>query len=101
MRALRFCPGFLAGLLILCIGGGLISTAWPDEPASPGYYDGDGDDDAAAPERLAVLSDLAASARAAVMPARAPELLEILEALLAPPTPSQSRPALLRSPPSV
>src|SRR5262249_14252881 len=45
--------GCLSALILLCFGVALVSAAWPDDANDYGYYDGDGDDAAAAPEALA------------------------------------------------
>lgn len=100
MRARRLWPGFLATLLLLCIGVGLVSAALPDLPDEYGYYDGDGDDDAvAAPDRLAILVDLAIGARGDVTPLRISIAFEGPAVLVDRPVVRQSPPPLLRSPP--
>jgi hypothetical protein len=39
--------------VLFCLGTGFVSALLPDDPnLPPGYYDGDGDDAAATPERL-------------------------------------------------
>src|SRR5262249_59221017 len=68
--------GSLSLLLVLGVGVGLVSVVLPDEASAFGYYDGDDDDAVVAPERMAVLVDLAVGARAAVLPERAPEAFE-------------------------
>jgi hypothetical protein len=103
VRVPRLWPGFLSILLLLCIGVGLVSAAVPDDAAVDsgynGYFDGDGDDAVAAPERLAVLMDVAAGARAAVVAIRTPEPFDGPAALIIPLVVDQSPPPLLRSPP--
>jgi hypothetical protein len=99
VRARRLWPGLLAILLLLCIGVGLVSAALPDDADDYGYYDGDGDDAVAAPERLAVLVDLAVTARGDSTPIRTSDAFEA-PAFPAPrPIARQSPPPLLRSPP--
>ena len=100
MRARCSWPGFLAILLLLCIGIGLLSAALPEPADDYGYYDGDGDDAVAAPQRLAVLIDLAVGARAGS------EQIQTSAAFDGPAVPTrkpvlrQSLPPLLRSPPA-
>jgi len=79
---------------------GLVSAALPDDADDYGYYDGDGDDAVAAPERLAVLVDLVVSARGDSTPIRTSEAFEGPAVLAARPIVLQSPPPLLRSPPS-
>jgi hypothetical protein len=93
-------PGFLATLLLLGIGVGLVSVALPDDSDDYGYYDGDGDDAVAAPERLAVLVDLAASARGESTPTRISVAFEGPSDPIVRPIALQSPPPLLRSPPT-
>ena len=100
MRAHRLCPGFLAILLLLCIGAGLVSAVLPDDSDDYGYYDGDGDDAGAAPERLAVLVDLAVSARGDSAPIRTSVAFEGPADPASRPIALQSPPPLLRSPPT-
>ena len=100
MRAQRGWPGFLAILLLLCIGVGLVSAALPDDSDDYGYYDGDGDDAGVAPERLAVLVDLVVSARGESTPIRTSDAFEGPTVFVAHPAVLQSPPPLLRSPPS-
>lgn len=76
VRVPRLWPGFLAILLLLCIGVGLVSAALPDDAEDSGYYDGDGDDAVATPQRLAILVDVAVSARAGTVPVRTPEAFD-------------------------
>jgi len=90
----------LSVLVLLCFGAGLVSAAWPDDSNDYGYYDGDGDDAAAAPERLAVLVDLVVGARGDPTPVRPPEAFEGPAVSVTPPTVHQSPLPLLRSPPS-
>src|SRR5262245_5288189 len=96
--------GFLSVLLLILIGVGLISAAVPDDTdpnsIASGYYDGDGDDAVVAPERMAVLVDMAFGARALVLLERAPAF-EIPVDVVAPPIAEQSPPPPLRSPPLV
>jgi hypothetical protein len=99
MRSPRLWPGVLSILLLLCIGIGLVSAALPDDVDDSGYYDGDGDDAAVAPERLTMWMDLAVDARATVMPVRTPEAFENPAAPIPAPVVEQSSPPLLRSPP--
>jgi|SoiMethySBSTD1v2_1073268.scaffolds.fasta_scaffold370379_1 hypothetical protein len=99
MRAGRL-TGFLAILLLLGIGVGLVSAALPEAADDHGYYDGDGDDAAAAPQRLAVLIDLAIGSRAETAPVRAPGAFDGPALSISRPTPRQSLPPLLRSPPT-
>lgn len=99
VRASRLCPGFLVILLFICIGIGLVSAALPDDPGNSGYYDGDGDDAAATPERFALLIDVAVSARADTTPVRTPEAFDVPAAPIPTPTARRSQPPLLRSPP--
>jgi hypothetical protein len=100
MRALRLCPGFLAAVLLLGIGVGLVSVTLPDEPGNSGYYDGDGDDAVAVSERRTMVIDLAVGDGAAILPAWRVEALDVTAAPLGPRTPGRSQPPLLRSPPS-
>lgn len=99
MRAQGFWPGVLAILLLLCIGVGLVSAAIPDDSDDYGYYDGDGDDAVAAPERLAVLVDLVVSARGESTPIRTSDAFEGPPTSVCQPIVQQSVPPLLRSPP--
>jgi hypothetical protein len=99
VRTPRLWSGLLTILLLLGIGVSLVSAALPDDVQDSGYCDGDDDDAAVAPERLAVLADVAVNARAAVMPMRTPEAFEGFPAIVAPPIIEQSQPPLLRSPP--
>ena len=101
VRLRRLWSGFLTILLLLCIGVGLVSAALPDDADDYGYYDGDGDDAIAAPERLAVLVDLVVSARGESTPIRASEAFEGRADLVVWPIVLQSPPPLLRSPPAV
>src|SRR5262245_31631425 len=95
--------GFVSILLLILIGVGLISAAVPDEAnadsIASGYYDGDGDDAVVAPERLAVLVDMAFGARGVVLPERAPDALASPVETAIPPIVEQSPPPPLRSPP--
>jgi len=100
VRAQGFWSGSLAILLLLCIGVGLVSAALPDDSDNYGYYDGDGDDAVAAPERLAVLVDLAVSARGAPTPIRTSESFEAPATPAVRPLALESPPPLLRSPPT-
>jgi hypothetical protein len=100
VRAHRLWPGFLAIFLLLCIGVGLVSAALPDDSDDYGYYDGDGDDAVAAPERLAVLVDLAVSARGESTPIRISVAFEGSSDPIVRPVALQSPPPLLRSPPT-
>src|SRR5215813_6329042 len=93
-------PGCLSVLILLWFGVSLVSAAWPDDADDYGYYDGDGDDAAAAPERLAVLVDLVVAARGDPTPARTSEVFESSADSVAPPIFHQSPPPLLRSPPA-
>jgi hypothetical protein len=100
VRVVPIRPGFLAILLLVLIGVGLISPALPDAVADAGCYDGDSDDAAVAPERLAVLSDVAISTDAATLPVV--WTFSTVEVPAAPVTPvivEQSPPPPLRSPP--
>jgi hypothetical protein len=100
VRSLRLPLGVLAILLLALIGVGLISLALPDAAADTGYYDGDGDDAAVAPERLAVLADLAVCTDAAVLPVVwTSSTFEVPAAPLTPSIAQQSPPPPLRSPP--
>jgi hypothetical protein len=99
VRVARLCPGFLTICLLVCIGVGLVSAALPDDPEDSGYYDGDGDDDAATPQRLAILIDVAVSARAGTTPVRTPEAFDVPAPPIPTPTARRSQPPLLRSPP--
>ena len=99
MRPHRLWSGFLASLLLLCIGVGLVSAALPDASDDYGYYDGDGDDAVAAPERLTVLDDLAVSARGESTPIRISVAFEGPSDPIGRPIALQSPPPLLRSPP--
>jgi hypothetical protein len=99
VRAQGFWPGFFAILLLLCIGVGLVSAAIPDDSDDYGYYDGDGDDAVAAPERLAVLVDLFVGARGETTPIRTSEVFEGPAIPVARPIVRQWPPPLLRSPP--
>jgi len=101
VRLRRLWSGFLTILLLLCIGVGLVSAALPDDADDYGYYDGDGDDAIAAPERLAVLVDLVVSARGESTPIRPSEAFEGPADLVVWPIVLQSPPPLLRSPPGV
>jgi hypothetical protein len=101
VRATRLWPGLLSLLLLCCIGAGLVSVALPDDATNTGYYDGDGDDAAVAPERLAALLDIAIEARGVVMPAPAPVASEEPALPVTQPIAAQSPPPLLRSPPLV
>jgi hypothetical protein len=93
----------LSILLLLCVGVRLVSAALPDDAdvdsGYHGYYDGDDDDAVAAPERLAVLLDVAVGARAAVVPVRTPEAYDGPSALVIAVVVDPSTPPLLRSPP--
>ena len=99
----------LAGLLVAAAGlavlAGGCATAVPDDTdadsIASGYYDGDGDDAVVAPERMAVLVDMAFGARAVVLPERAPDALESPVETAIPPIVEQSPPPPLRSPPLV
>jgi hypothetical protein len=93
-------PGFLAVLLLLCIGVGLVSAALPDDADDYGYYDGDGDDAVAAPERLAVLVDLVVRARGETTPIRTSEAFDGPTVVAPRPIVQQSPAPLLRSPPT-
>jgi hypothetical protein len=100
MPARRLWPGFLAILLLLCIGVGLVSAALPDDEAEDsGYYDGDGDDAVATPQRLAILIDVAVSARAGTVSVRTSEVFDVQAVPVSTPTAGRSQPPLLRSPP--
>ena len=101
MRAYRLWPGLIAILLLLCIGVGLVSAALPDASDDYGYYDGDGDDAIAAPERLAVLVDLFVSARGETTPIRTSEAFDGPALPVPRPIVRQSPAPLLRSPPTV
>jgi len=96
---------FLSILLLVCIGVGLVSAALPEDANSDaiesGYYDGDADDAAVAPRRMAVLVDMAFGARAEALPERAPESFETAVEAATPPIVEQSSLPPLRSPPSV
>jgi len=96
----RCWPGFLAILLLLCIGVGLLSAALPDDADDYGYYDGDGDDAVAAPERLAVLVDLVVSARGESTPIRSSEAFESPAGPIVRSMVLQYAVPLLRSPPA-
>jgi hypothetical protein len=100
VRAHRLWPGFFSILLLLCIGVGLVSAALPDDADDCGYYDGDGDDAVAAPERLAVLVDLVFGARGETTPIRTSEAFEGPAVSVARPIVLPSPPPLLRSPPT-
>ena len=100
MRPYRLWPGFLATLLLLGIGVGLVSAALPDDSDDYGYYDGDGDDAVAAPERLDVLVDLAVGARGESTPIRTSVAFEGPSVPIVRPIPLLSPPPLLRSPPT-
>jgi hypothetical protein len=100
MRAGRLRPGSIAVVLLLCIGVGIVSVALPGDADDAGYYDGDGDDAAAVPQRLDVLSDVAICAAGLVLELRTPGTFEPSVAAVPPPIIAQSRPPLLRSPPS-
>jgi hypothetical protein len=100
VRAHRLWPGFLPVLLLWCIGLGLVSAALPDDADDYGYYDGDGDDAVAAPERLAVLVDLVVGARGESTPIRVSVAFEGPLDLAARPIALESPPPLLRSPPT-
>jgi hypothetical protein len=95
--------GFLSVLLLILIGVGLISAALPDDTdpnsIASGYYDGDDDDAVVAPERMAVLVDMAFGARAVVLPERAPDVFETPVEVATPPIVEQSPLPPLRSPP--
>ena len=96
---------YLSVLLLVCIGIGLVSAALPDDANADaiesGYYDGDADDAAVAPQRMAVLVDMAFGARAEALPERAPDSFDSpVEAATAPIVQQSSLPPL-RSPPSV
>jgi hypothetical protein len=97
--------GFLSVLLLILIGVGLISAALPDDTdlnsIASAYYDGDDDDAVVAPERMAVLVDMAFGARAVVLPERAPDAFETPVEVATPPIVEQSPLPLLRSPPLV
>jgi hypothetical protein len=88
----------------MCLGAGLISAAWPDDSntdsIASGYYDGDDDDAVVAPERMAVLVDMAFGAHAVVLPERAPVFESPVETAT-PPLVEQSPLPALRSPPHV
>ena len=99
VRASRLWPGLLSILLLGCLGLGLVSAALPDDSNDTGYYDGDGDDAAVAPERLAALQDMVIDARVTVAPIRAPEAFEEAALPAVRPIDAQSPPPLLRSPP--
>jgi len=100
VRARRRWPGFLAILLLLCIGIGLVSASLPEPPDDYGYYDGDGDDDAvAAPDRLAILIDLAIGARGDVTSLLISTAFDGATVSVDRPIVRQSPPPLLRSPP--
>src|SRR5262249_14785418 len=66
VRAPRVWPGVVSILVLCGIGFGLVSAALLDEVNDSGYYDGDDDDAAVAPERLAVRVDIALDPRARV-----------------------------------
>jgi alkanesulfonate monooxygenase SsuD/methylene tetrahydromethanopterin reductase-like flavin-dependent oxidoreductase (luciferase family) len=100
VRAHRLWPGVLSILLLSCLGLGLVSAALPDDADDYGYYDGDGDDAVAAPERLAVLVDLVVSARGETTPIRTSEAFEGPAVSVARPIVLESPPPLLRSPPA-
>ena len=100
MLAHRCWPGFLAILLLLGIGVGLVSAALPDDADDYGYYDGDGDDAVAAPERFAVLVDLVISARGESTPIRSSDAFESPPDPVARPIVLESPTPLLRSPPA-
>jgi len=87
--------------LLLCIGAGLVSVILPDDPEPSGYYDGDGDDVAAAPRaRVATVGDVAIEPGPARLPGppRSPSVLPLW--VPSAPPPRQSPPAPSRSPPS-
>ena len=93
-------PGFLAILLLLCIGVGLVSGALPEPADDYGYYDGDGDDDAvAAADRLASRIDLAIGARGETTPLPASAAFDGPAVPVVRPVDRQPSPPLLRSPP--
>ena len=97
--------GLLVVLLLFCIGVGLVSVALADDTSpnsiASGYYDGDDDDPAVAPERMVVLVDMAFGARAVVLPERAPDAFETPIEVATPPIVEQSPLPPLRSPPLV
>ena len=99
VRAQGLLPGFLAILILLCFGVGLGAAVISDDSDNYGYYDGDGDDAVAAPERLAVLVDLVVGARGEATPVRTSEVFEGPAIPLARPIVRQSLSPLLRSPP--
>jgi hypothetical protein len=100
MRAHGLWPGFLAILLLLVIGVGLVSAALPEPPDDHGYYDGDGDDAVAAPQRFVVLIDLAVGARGETTPAQGSAVFDGPADVVGRPILRQSPPPLLRSPPT-
>src|SRR5262245_37600615 len=99
--------GFLSVLLLILIGVGLISAAVPDDTnpnsIASGYYDGDDDDAVVAPERMALLVDMAFGARAVAQLEPAPAAFEspFLESTAPPSIVEQSPLPPLRSPPLV
>jgi len=101
VRAPRAWLGSLSLLLLVCLGGGLVSDILPDETSAPGYYDGDDDDAVLASERMAMLVDLAFGARAADLPERTPEAFESPVEPVTPPIIQQSPLPPVRSPPDI
>jgi hypothetical protein len=100
MRVRAGWPRALEGMLLLCIGIGLVSLVLPEEPEATGYYDGDEDDVAATPERAPLLVPPAATRRLASLPVPAAAVAALRADTPSPPAPGRSQPPLLRSPPA-
>ena len=93
--------GRLSLLLLFCIGVGFVSAALPEGSNVAGYYDGDADDAAMAPTRMALLVDMAFGPRVVGLPERISDVFARPVETAAPPIVEQSPPPPLRSPPHV
>ena len=91
----------LSLLLLFCIGVGFVSAALPEGSNVSGYYDGDGDDAAMAPTRMALLVDMALGPGVVGLPGRLPDVSARPVETAAPPILEQSPQPPLRSPPHV
>jgi hypothetical protein len=100
MHEPRFWRGDVAVLLFLLLGVGFVSAVLPGETEQAGYYDGDGDDAAVAPERFALVVDLALTAAPTTQLTRTSHALGGSAARVSPPLPGRDEPPALRSPPA-
>jgi len=85
--------------VLICLGGGLASVLWSDDPnVPPGYYDGDDDDAAAMPESLDGAVALVADTTGIRLPIPPCTRLGLASARVSPLRPTATERPSLRSP---